>query len=258
MKSISRHENEILRLVTLRGTCSIAELAEQLGVSDETVRRHVRPLVDRGQVEKVHGGIVMPDRMREAPMERRMGENRAAKQAIGAAVAARIEDGDSLILDSGSTTAFVALALSRKSHLRVITNATEIARILVRQASNRVYLVGGEMGGDQLATFGPQAIDFLRRFNVRHAILSIGGINERQELLNFDLDEAEFARAAIDQATTVTVAADHSKFRRGALVKVCDARDIDAFVTDRDPPGAFREAISARNAELVVTGTDTR
>ena len=252
MKPLSRHETEIFRLVTLRGSCSIAELADQLGVSDETVRRHVRPLVDRGQVEKVHGGIVMPDRLREAPMERRMGENRAAKQAIASVVASRVDDGDTLMLDTGSTTAYVALALTRKSGLRVITNSTEIGRILARQSSHKVYLVGGQIGGDHLATFGPQAIDFVRRFNVRHAILSIGGINAANELLNFDLDEAEFSRAVIRQAASVTVVADHTKFSRRALVKVCDVADIDTFITDRKPPAAFSRLLAENDASLVV------
>ncbi len=252
MKSLSRHETEIFRLVTLKGSCSITELAEQLGVSDETIRRHVRPLVNRGQVEKVHGGIVMPDRLREASMDRRMGENRAAKQAIAMAVANQVEDGDTLMLDTGSTTAYVALALSRKHRLRVVTNSTEIGRILARQDSNRVYLVGGEIGRNQLATFGPQAIEFVRRFNVRHAILSIGGINGNQELLNFDLDEAEFSRAVIAQAASVTVAADHTKFSRHALVKVCDVADIDSFVTDRKPPAGFCQLLTEHDAALII------
>ena len=253
MKSLSRHESEILRLVALRGSCSIADLATQLGVSDETVRRHIRPLVDRGQVDKVHGGIVMPDRLREAPLERRMTENREAKESIAAAVADRVEDGDSLIMDTGSTTAYVALALSRKAGLKIVTNSTTIARTLVRQKSNRVYLVGGEVGGDQLATFGQEAIEFVSRFNVRHAILSIGGINANGELLDFDLDEAEFSRAVIRRAETITIAADHTKFSRKALVKVCDVSDIDRFVTNQEPPEAFRDFLDRYDASLVVT-----
>jgi len=252
MKPLSRHEAEIFRLATLRGSCSITELAERLGVSDETVRRHIRPLVDRGQVEKVHGGIVLPDRLKEAPMERRMGENRAAKQAIARAVSEMIEDGDTLMLDTGSTTAYVAVALSGKQGLHVVTNSTEIGRILARQGTNTVYLVGGEVGSDQLATFGPQAIDFVRRFNVRHAILSIGGINAENELLNFGLDEADFSRAVIRQAASVNIVADYTKFSRHALVKVCDVEDIDTFITDRAPPKPFQRLLSENDTSLVI------
>ncbi|MCY4147837.1 MAG: DeoR/GlpR family DNA-binding transcription regulator [Gammaproteobacteria bacterium] len=252
MKPLSRHEAEIFRLATLRGSCSITELAERLGVSDETVRRHIRPLVDRGQVEKVHGGIVLPDRLKEAPMERRMGENRAAKQAIARAVSEMIEDGDTLMLDTGSTTAYVAVALSGKQGLHVVTNSTEIGRILARQGTSKVYLVGGEVGSDQLATFGPQAIDFVRRFNVRHAILSIGGINAENELLNFGLDEADFSRAVIRQAASVNIVADYTKFSRHALVKVCDVEDIDTFITDRAPPKPFQRLLSENDTSLVI------
>jgi len=216
------------------------------------VRRHIRPLVDRGQVEKVHGGIVLPDRLKEAPMERRMGENRAAKQAIARAVSEMIEDGDTLMLDTGSTTAYVAVALSGKQGLHVVTNSTEIGRILARQGTNTVYLVGGEVGSDQLATFGPQAIDFVRRFNVRHAILSIGGINAENELLNFGLDEADFSRAVIRQAASVNIVADYTKFSRHALVKVCDVEDIDTFITDRAPPKPFQRLLSENDTSLVI------
>ena len=66
MKTESRHQSEILRIAQLKGSCTIIELADQLGVSDETVRRHVKPLVEKGSVYKVHGGIVLPDRLREA------------------------------------------------------------------------------------------------------------------------------------------------------------------------------------------------
>ncbi len=252
MKPLSRHEAEIFRLATLRGSCSISELAERLGVSDETVRRHIRPLVERGQLEKVHGGIVLPDRLREAPMERRMGENRAAKQAIAKTVSAMIDDGDTLMLDTGSTTAYVAVALSGKQGLHVVTNSTEIGRILARQSTNKVYLVGGEVSSDQFATFGPQAIEFLHRFNVRHGILSIGGINSKNELFNYSLDEAEFSRAVIRQAASVTIVADYTKFSRHALVKVCNATDIDTFITDREPPQAFRELLSENDTHLVI------
>ncbi len=254
MQPLSRHEAEIFRLATLLGSCSITELAERLGVSDETVRRHIRPLVDRGQLEKVHGGIVLPDRLREAPMQRRMRENRAAKQAIAKAVSKIIDDGDTLMLDTGSTTAYVAIALSEKQGLHVVTNSTEIGRILARQSTNKVYLVGGEIGGDQLATFGPQAIDFVRRFNVRHAILSIGGINAKNELLNFGLDEAEFSRAVIQQAASVNIVADYTKFSRHALVKVCDIADIDTFITDQLPPEYFRGLLQENDAKLMIAG----
>lgn len=252
MKNESLHQAEILRVAQMKGSCTILELADHLGVSDETIRRHVKPLVKQGAVLKVHGGIIMPDRLREAPMDRRMDENRDAKIAIANAAAELVEDGDSLILDTGSTTAYVARALTRHNALKVITNSLDIARTLSRQTSNQVYMVGGNLNDDALATFGPSALDFLRQFHVRHGILSIGGINRKNQLLNFEMYEAEFSRAVIEQSATVTVVADHTKFSRKALVTVGSISDIDCFVTDQKPAAAFCRELDRNDVNLIV------
>ena len=249
----SRHETDILRIVRLTGSSTIAELAEQLSVSDETVRRHIRPLVRKGLVEKVHGAVVVPDRLREPPLERRMQERRAAKQAIAGAVANLVQDGESLILDTGSTTTYVALALRRRTRLSVVTNSTDIARTLAAQSGNRVYLAGGEVNSDNAAAFGAAALAFVRSFRVRHVILSIGAVDPvGGEFLDYHLAEAEFSQAAMGQAERVTVVADHSKFSNKGLVKVCDLDQVHCFVTDQAPPGSFRDALAARHAALVV------
>ena len=253
MKTESRHQSEILRIAQLKGSCTIIELANQLGVSDETVRRHVKPLVEKGSVYKVHGGIVLPDRLHEAPMERRMDQNRDAKIGIAAAVADLIEDGDSLILDTGSTTAYVARALSGRNHLKVITNSLQIARTLSRDSTNQIYMIGGDLDADVLATFGPSALDFLKQFHVRHGILSIGGINESNQLMNFELREAEFSRTVIQQSASVTVVADHTKFSRRALVTVGNVADIDCFVSDQQPPEHFLEELVRHDVNLITT-----
>lgn len=250
----SRHETDILRIVRLTGSSTVAELAEQLSVSDETVRRHIRPLVRKGLVEKVHGAVVVPERLREPPMERRMQEHRAAKQAIAAAVANLVQDGESLILDTGSTTAYVALALRRRARLTVVTNSTDIARTLAPQSGNRVYLAGGELNSDNAAAFGAAALAFVRNFRVRHVILSIGAVDpDKGEFLDYRLVEAEFSQAAMDQAERVTVAADHSKFANKGLVKVCGLERVHCFVTDQAPPEAFRGVLAASDTELIVT-----
>ncbi|MEO1847152.1 MAG: hypothetical protein ABGY05_07260 [Pseudomonadota bacterium] len=104
-----------------------------------------------------------------------------------------IEDGDSLIIDCGSTTAYVAQALCDHSDLHVITNSVEIARTLISRNENRVYVTGGELRADAAAAFGKVAVDFIQQFNVDYAVLSIGAVNKKNELLDFYLCEAEFS-----------------------------------------------------------------
>ena len=240
---LHKRQNEILAAVKAHGACSILELARELQVSDETIRRNVKPLVERGLVEKVHGGIVLGEKLEsEAPFQRRMADHREEKQAISRLVADMIEDGDSLMLDTGSTTAYVAQALSEHSDLSVVTNCTEIARTIARHADNRVHITGGELRTDDWAAFGSAAIDFVRRFRVQYAVLSIAAITPDGQFMDYYLEEAEFSRAVIDQADKTIIVADHTKFGSRSFVQVCDASKVDIIVTDRDPPDGVRDA----------------
>ncbi|RVD51629.1 DeoR/GlpR transcriptional regulator, partial [Mesorhizobium sp. M8A.F.Ca.ET.023.02.2.1] len=104
----SKRHGEILRLLQEEGTVTIASLADRLGVSLETVRRDVKPLTSDGSVLKMHGAIGLPSMIGEAPFERRMREHADAKRSIARAVAATIRDGESIMLDTGTTTSFLA------------------------------------------------------------------------------------------------------------------------------------------------------
>lgn len=247
-----RRQSEILTSLRERGSCSIGELARQLRVSEETIRRNLKPLVARGLLHRVHGGVVLPQELGEPPFERRMRENEAAKRCIAAAAAEMIEEGDSVMMDTGSTTAYVSRALYRHSRLVVVTNSAEIARGLATRNGNRVYMAGGELRADDAAAFGPAALSFLRQFRVKFAILSIGAIDERQGLMDFHLSEGELSRTVMAQAEQVVVVADHSKFGRSGLVRVCDLTDIHVLITDRDPPAAFARKLREANVHVVV------
>ncbi|KAA3625174.1 MAG: DeoR/GlpR transcriptional regulator [Proteobacteria bacterium] len=238
-----RRREKILRMVRGRGDCTIAELAEALEVSDETIRRTIRPLIADGLVEKVHGGIVLNEQSgREPPFQRRMQEHVHEKSTIAELAASVVQNGDSVILDTGSTNTYVARALRRHDKLSVVTNCTEIARTLAPVGGNRVHIAGGELRADDSAVFGPSSIEFVRQFQVRYAILSIGAITENGEFMDFHLEEAEFSRAVIAQAQCAMVVADHSKFGSRAFVRICNADQIDVLVCDRrpNPPLAAR------------------
>jgi DeoR family transcriptional regulator, glycerol-3-phosphate regulon repressor len=250
----TQRQTEILRLLQLRGACSISDLAERLSVSDETIRRTVKPLVSEGLLAKVHGGITLPDAGRELPFQKRMHDNSEAKRRIAERVAGLVSNGDTLILDCGSTTAFVARALSQHSGLTVVTNSAEIARTLAPNDSNRVFMAGGELRSDDTAALGPEALSFARQFRVRHAILSIGAMELDGSLMVYHLAEAEFSRAVIDQAEQVIVAADASKFGRPSLVRICGPERVDVLVTDVAPPADLADALTGAGAQIELAG----
>ena len=249
---LSFRQTEILRLARETGSAAISELARHLGVSLETVRRDIRLLAESGELTKLHGAVKVPFPAGEAPFERRLRENAAEKRLIARFAADMVSDGDSVMLDTGTTTSMLARELLRKRSLTVVTNSSDIARILATVNGNTVYMAGGELHGDNGAAFGASAIEFIQRFKVRHAFISIGAIDADMGLMDFHLAEAEFARTVLRRGERRMVVSDHSKFDRTALVKVCDFSDIDLLITDRLPSSAITEALARSGTELSV------
>ncbi|MCH4094099.1 MAG: DeoR/GlpR family DNA-binding transcription regulator [Acetobacter peroxydans] len=234
-----KRQNAIMQAVRARGTCSITDLATELDVSTETIRRNIPPLLAMGVLARFHGGVMVPEGREEPPFQRRMHINYAAKKAVAACVRAHIHDGDSLILDNGTTSAYVAEALQNHSNLTVITHSVQIAYRLSARNGNRVFMAGGELSGEDGTATGPSVISFIQQFQVRYAILSVAGIGLDGEFGNFHLFEADFAQAALQQAQEAWIIADESKFGREAPVKVCQLGAVDAIVTSAPPPEPF-------------------
>jgi DeoR family glycerol-3-phosphate regulon repressor len=246
-----QRQTEILRAVRMAGSASVAGLAEQLGVSTESIRRDIKTLIESGAVLRFHGGIMDPAHQEEPPFQRRMRVNREAKRKIAGLVLELVRDGDSLILDNGTTTAYVAEALAARARLVVVTNSAQIACRLAGRNNNRVFLAGGEVSGDDAAAFGPGALEFLRQMTVRYALLSAGGIGPNGEIRVFHLFEAEFARTAMAQARESWVIADASKFGREAPVQCCELTAINRLITDTPPDAALSAACADADVEIV-------
>jgi len=249
----NHREREILEELRLAGGASrIQFLAERLGVSEETIRRNIRTLETNGLVTKVHGGVHIKDSMIEPPLHLRMNENAEAKRMIAASVASMIEDGDTLFLDVGSTTAFIAVALQKHQNLFVVTNALSVAHALATRNGNRVFFAGGELRGHDGGAFGMEAANFLRRFNIRHAILSVGAINATSGFMLHDLEEAEYAREAAGRAENCIIVADSAKFGRSAPIILNEPATFDVLVTDDAPPADIQAMLERNDIKLVV------
>jgi DeoR family glycerol-3-phosphate regulon repressor len=249
-----QRQAEILRAVRQAGSVAISDLAEALGVSTESIRRDIKDLITRGAVTRFHGGIADPGHLEEPPFLRRMRVNREAKRKIAALVLELVRDGDSLILDNGTTTAYVAEALAARARLVVVTNSAQIACRLAGRNGNRVFLAGGEVADDDAAAFGPSVLEFLRQIQVRYALLSAGGIGAEGDIRVFHLFEAEFARAAMAQARESWVIADGSKFGRDAPVSCCPLTAVNRLITDAMPEPALRAACREAGVEIVAGG----
>ncbi len=248
----TRWQSAILDALRVTGRESITALAERLNVSDETVRRHLKDLVEQGAVHRVHGGVVLAGALAEPPFSRRIKERVAAKRAIAKAVAEQVSDGMTLLIDSGSTTTYVAEALLQKSGLTVVTNAIEIARALLGRGDCAVHLTGGALRADIGAAVGHEAIELIREFRGDLAILSIGAVDPKDGYMDFDIDEARVARTMIDRADRAIVAADAWKFTAKARVRVCGFEPVSMLVTDEPPPPPLDERLASAGTEIVL------
>ncbi len=247
----AKRHADILRIVRDKGTCTIAELAELFGVSQESIRRDVKPLTEMGELFKLHGAVTLPHHLGEAPFEKRMRENAASKRAIAKLAASYINDGDSVMLDTGTTTSMLARELVAKRRLTVVTNSSDVARTLATVNDNTVYMAGGELRGDNGAAFGASAIEFVSRFSVRHAVISIGAMDAHDGAMDNKLEEAEFARIVLTCGEMSTVVTDHSKFDRTGLVKVCELDGFDRIITDKRPEGPLSAALEEAGVEVL-------
>lgn len=245
-------QRAIVDLVRDEDVTRVTDLAGRLGVSDETIRRNVKGLVEGGLLMRSHGSVALTEPATEPPFMRRMRVNASAKRALASAVAGLVQDGQTVMIDTGSTTAFVAEALAARKRLTVVTNSLEIARHLLGSGERRIYMAGGEMRADLAATVGPEAEGFIRRFRADLAILSIGGIDARAGFTDFDLEEARIARAMIESCERTIVAADDSKFGRRAPVSVCKPSEIGTVVTEAVPASDLNDWLSSQGVAVLT------
>ena len=248
----SSRQLAILDYIQERGTATVIELAQSLQVSDETIRRDAKALEMKGAILKLHGALAMPHLAGEAPFEKRMRENAEAKRAIAKRACQFVEDGDSLMIDGGTTTSIFAQELRIKRGLTIVTNSSDVARTLATVNGNKVYMAGGELKGDSGASFGNIAVEFFTWFKVKHAFISIAAIDATKGAFDVELDEANIAYQALKQAEHRVIITDSSKFSRTALVQVCDFNDFDRLITNELPGAELIAALEKANIAITV------
>ena len=156
------------------------------------------------------------------------------------------------MLDTGTTTSFLARELLGHRRLTVVTNSSDIARTLATVNGNKVYMAGGELRSDSGAAFGVSAIEFVTRFSVNHAVITAGAIDVEHGVMDYVLEEAEFARVVLTRGTRTLVVTDHTKFGRQGLVQVCGFDAFGELATDVPPPRDIASAIEKAGAKLLV------
>lgn len=254
MRPAQRHD-EITQLLNGIGEMSVEDLADKLRVSRETIRRDLSKLDAIGRLRKFHGGARPPSApaepsTEEGPFATRMAENAEAKRKIAVAAAKLLSPDDSVFIDTGTTTVTMAEEMAKVGSLLVITNSPRIAAT-VSTNGNKVFLIGGSYGADAGESLGPLALEQISKFRTRYAIITIGAI-DGGTLMDYDLQEAEIAKAMIERADKVIVLADHTKFERRAVFEVTTIAAVDILVSDRALPAHIAHALKSANVDTVI------
>jgi DeoR/GlpR family transcriptional regulator of sugar metabolism len=244
----SNRRDEILFRVRSGQRLWVDVLAKELGASRETIRRDLSELDRMGLVRRVHGGAVAGVPAGRAPAEGpfhdRMQQQVAAKRAMARHVAAGLRPGDSLFIDTGSTTLFLAERIATCKDLTIITNSAEIADLCQRGPGNRVFLIGGEFRGPGRETVGAMALAQLAGMRAAQAILTVASVTG-QGAFDMDLQEAEVARMMIRQAASVTILADASKMGRAGVFEVAPMASVTRIVTNAIPDSLRDMAVAS-------------
>jgi DeoR/GlpR family transcriptional regulator of sugar metabolism len=248
---VEERRNRLLELVRERGFASLPDLATNLQVSESTVRRDLDYLEEVGSARRTHGGVFYTGAAPKLPhFEERQPAQWEKKRAIAREAAALIEDGDTVLLDGGSTTYEVARLLVGRS-LQVVTNSLPVANLFASNATTDLVLVGGYVYPRTGVSLGPYANEMLSRINVRRTVLSVAGITERG-YFNSNLLLVETERVMIEAADEVIVVADSTKFGRQSLALLSDLGGIDHLVVDEGIANPWREKIQNAGVKLIV------
>jgi DeoR/GlpR family transcriptional regulator of sugar metabolism len=236
----------------------VNELAQEFGISPSMIRLDLKELEARGLLQRTHGGAILAEGLNgrvitgKSSFDARRVSLQAEKETIGRAAAALVNDGDSIMIDSGSTTLHVARALRSKRNLTIVTNAIDLLPDLLAISDAQVYVSGGLVSRDFVTLLGEIATDVLGRFRTVKAILGIDGISLDHGLSATDPAIAATKRKMIAASGQLIVVADHTKFNQVSLYTLAPLEAVHTLITDRQAKSEMVEALRDRGVNVVI------
>lgn len=248
-------QQAIASLVIAEGRASVADLAQAYDVTTETVRRDLAALEKAGVLRRVHGGAVPVRALHlvEAGVGEREATRAEHKDAIAAAAVELLpQDGSTVLLDAGTTTARIAAHLPTDRDLVVVTNSIPVAARLAAIPSISLQLLGGRVRGVTQAAVGEQTLRVLDTLRVDMAFIGTNGISLPHGLSTPDSDEAAVKRAMVNAANYVVAVADSSKVGREDFVSFAPLSSVDTLITDSEITDSDRTQLTEHGVEVVI------
>lgn len=238
---------QILQILGENSKLLVPDLCAQFDVSPGTIRNDLRDLEAAGKLKRTHGGAVPVGKASFEPnsLEKEVA-HRDEKQRIARMAASLIEDGDTIALDTGTTTLELAKLIAGKQGLTIVTNDLMISSCLENGSNANVVLVGGTLRKGFHCTTGPSAQSQLAEYNVDKAFMAANALSLEKGFTTPGIDQAEVKKTMISIASQVIFLLDSSKFGRITFIKFADLRDVDKIVTDE---GVGKKTVAQMRAE---------
>lgn len=250
MVADNRRKN-ILELLNKNGSVRVTELSRLFDISEVTIRTDLADMENKGLLTRVHGGAVSSYKpYYNMNLNQRMSTNLEQKEIIAKKIAGMIEDNDTVMLNSGTTTLLVFRAIPSHLTLNIVTNSISIALEGTTNPNFNIILLGGLINSKYQFTFGDDAIRQLKSYHADKLILSVDGIDPEHGFSTYYDKEAEIDRIMLEKSNVSIVAADHSKFNRCAFTKISGLSVADYIVTDAGVPDALKNKIKKLSIEI--------
>ncbi len=252
----SFRQPQILEIARSEGRVMVEDLAARLGVTVQTIRKDLGELADSGQLERVHGGAVMPSGTTNIAYQQRRILQGPAKAAIARACAAEIPDDASVFLNIGTTTEAVARELVRHRNLLVVTNNMNVANILLVNPDCEIVLAGGSVRRSDGALVGTLTASVIEQFKVDYAVIGCSAMDPDGDLLDFDMQEVGVSQTVLRHARASFLVSDHTKFQRSAPVRIASLAAISTFFTDAPLPADLAQKCAVWRTRVVCCPLD--
>ncbi len=250
---VEERRSRIIEILSRKNRASVAELSLEFRVGEATIRRDLQELESRGLVLRTHGGVLVMDAVsHESPLAERETHNHERKERIGRCIAQFIKNGESILIDGGTTTLQVARALHVKRQLIVITNCPAIGEQMMANGNNQVILTGGELHGMTGVAVGPMAEHAVRQFRTDRVIIGMSSLIIEDGFFTVNPSEAELKRVMMRCGKEVIVAMDSSKIGKVTLSFVSDFSMVGKLVTDDGISAEDVKRIEKNDVEVIA------
>ena len=251
-QSAQERRNDIHDRVQRDGRASVAELSQVFDVSEVTIRGDLQALAEQGLLVRTHGGAIPASRLsRDLSLALRRQEQVLAKDHIGKAGAAQIEDGDAIFLDTSSTALAIARHLTHHRFVTVITNSIAIVQELTDCANLEVVMPGGRLRRDTFSLVGTDGLAMLSQFNIQKGFFGAHGITLDEGLTDVSADEADVKRELAAMCRQVFAVLDATKWGRVGLASFASLSKIDTIITDCDAPADLLAQVRAAGVTVL-------